>query len=379
MRVGDKEIVLVGTAHVSQQSVEDVQRAIEEEKPDVVGVELDKERLNQLVSGARWGERNVVELIQQGQTHLLLLNLLLLNMQRRIGSELGVRPGAELMQAIALAREKNIPIQLLDRDVRVTFQRAMSNTPLLEKLSLFFSFVFGLFQSPKRLSVEEVERLKQQDVLNMVLKELAQKAPGLKRVLVDERDALIAHNILSAPGKKIVAVVGAGHLEGIQQYLKQPIAVRSFYALPKKSAVWNSLQYIVPLLFVAIVGYGFFVRGFSGTIELFGYWFLITGILSAIGALLARAKPLSILTAFVAAPFTTLHPALASGWFAAAMESRFVQPQVKDFESLNELNSWNDFQKNKVTHLLVVAALTNLGSTIGVVVALPVLFKLVGL
>lgn len=374
-----KQIILVGTAHVSRQSVELVKKTIEEEKPDVVGIELDAERYNQLKSGRKWQETNVSELIKKGQLYVFLLNLLLANLQRKIGQQLGVKPGEEMFAACAIAEKKKIPIALLDRSVRITLKRAIQKTSLREKFRLLLSFIAGLFGEGQKIDAEKVEQMKQKDMMTELMNELSRQAPSVKEVLVDERDKYIAYRINSLGAKKIVAVLGAGHLEGVKKFLGKPVDILELESIQKKKSYWGLLKYLVPALFVLVLAWGFYARGFVGGLQLFAYWFLITGIFSAIGAIFAKSHAVSILTAFVAAPFTTLHPALASGWFAAAAEAKFRNPKVKDFESLSSLNSYKDFEKNNVTHLLLVAAYTNIGSTIGVIAALPYLVKLLGI
>ncbi|MDO8647943.1 MAG: TraB/GumN family protein [Candidatus Diapherotrites archaeon] len=375
-----KEIILVGTAHVSSESVKLVEQVINDEKPEVVGVELDDQRFAQLKQGEQWKEQNVMDLLNKGQAYLFLLNLMLANMQRKIGEDLGVRPGSEMLKAIELAEAQNARIALLDRNVKVTLKRAFNKTSLKEKLKLGGGIVMGLFAGGEAIQItkEKVEEMKQKDIMTELIKELSKEAPSIKEVLVDERDFYIAQKILACDCKKIVAVVGAGHVDGIKENLsKGKQSVAELEKIPeKRNWIFEIIKYGIPALFIAFLAWGFYTKGWAGSLEVFAYWFLITGVLSAAGALIARAHPLSALIAFVAAPFTTLHPALASGWFAAIAEAKFRKPKVKDFETLNKLDSYKDFQKNNVTHLLIVASFTNIGSTIGVIIALPYLTKL---
>ena len=378
LKLEGKEIVLVGTAHVSNESVKLVEKTILEEKPEIVGIELDEQRLMQLMQGEQWREQNVMELLSKGQAYLFLLNLMLANLQRKIGEDLGIRPGSEMLAAARIAQENRIKIALLDRNVKITLKRAFAKTSLKEKIKIASSLLFGLFSEGEKITMEKVEEMKKKDIMTELIQELAREAPGIKQVLVDERDFYIAQKILEQDCKKIVAVVGAGHVEGILQNLKKgKHSVKHLEKVAeKKSVLKTALKFGIPAVFAVFLIWGFYSKGFSGGLNVIAWWIIITGVFSAIGALIARAHPLSILTAFVAAPFTTLHPALASGWFAAAAEAKFRKPKVKDFETLNKLNGYRDFQKNNVTHLLIVAAFTNIGSTIGVIIALPYLVKL---
>jgi len=378
IKLGEKEIILVGTAHISKESIKLVEETIEAEKPDVIGVELDKERLGQLLSGKKWQETNLVEIVKTGKTYLFLLNILLSNIQKQLGANVGVQPGAEMLAALKKAQEKQLPVQLLDRDIKVTLKRAFGEMKLREKLRLGYSLLAGFFGYGEKVTPQMIEELKKEDLINKLMKELGKQMPSMKRVLVDERDSYISEMIRVSPGKKIVAVVGAGHLEGIEENIKQgkKVDVAALNKMPKKRPYLKIIGLIIPALFFIFLGYALYMKGIGTTINLLVAWFLITGTFSAIGALLSRAHPLSIATAFVAAPFTTLHPALAAGWFSALAETRIKPPRVMDFESLSGVSSIGGFYRNKVTHILIVAALTNLGATIGTIIALPYILSL---
>lgn len=378
IKLKNKEIILVGTAHISKESIKLVEETIETEKPDVIGVELDEERLHQLLSGKKWGETNLVEIIKTGKTYLFLLNILLSNLQKQLGAQVGVQPGAEMLVAIKKAQEKKVPVQLLDRNVRITLKRAFNAMKLREKLKLGSSLVAGFFGVGEKVTPELIEEMKKEDLINKLMKELGKQMPSIKKVLVDERDDYIAEMIKSSPGKKIVAVVGAGHLEGIVANIKaeKKVDIVKLNETPKKKKYLKYIAYAIPALFVIFFGYAIYAKGIETTLNMLVAWILITGGFAAIGALIAKAHPISIATAFVAAPVTTLHPALAAGWFSALAETRFNPPRVMDFEALSNVTSIGGFYRNKVTHLLIVAALTNIGATIGLIIALPYLLSL---
>ncbi|MBU2100765.1 TraB/GumN family protein [Candidatus Micrarchaeota archaeon] len=378
VKVDGKEIILVGTAHISDKSVDLVKETIEKEKPDSVGIELDYARFKQLESGNKWQETNVSHIVKTGKTYLFLINLMLSNMQRKLGKELGIKPGAEMLEAFNIAKEKGLVVELLDRDVQVTLKRALAFTGLKEKIKILMHIVSGFFSEQEQLTKEKVESLKQKDVMTELMNELARTAPTIKKVLVDERDLYIANRILESKSKKIVAVVGAGHLEGIKTALmKERIDLRPLKIVPKKKSILGTvLKYSIPAVFIVFLVYAFYNKGVNASIELIFLWFIITGVFSALGALLARAHPVSIIVAFLAAPFTTLHPALAAGWFAGAAEIKFNSPKVKDFENLNQLDSVGSFYSNKVTKILLVTAFTNIGATIGVIIALPYILSI---
>ncbi|MFH1390988.1 MAG: TraB/GumN family protein [Candidatus Diapherotrites archaeon] len=379
VKLPDKEIILLGTAHISQDSVNDVREAIEKEKPDVVGVELDLQRFRQLKQGNKWQNTNIGKIIGSGQTYLFLLTLLLSNIQRSLGQKIGMKPGMEMIEAIKIAEEKKLPIVLLDREVNITLKRAMQKMTFVEKLKLFFSIVSGFFgEDDIKITRKSIEKLKQKDVMTQLMQQLSKEMPSIKEVLVDERDAFIANSITKSPGKKILAVVGAGHLAGIKKLLGKPVNIAEISKVKKGKSYVKMLAFIIPLLFVASIVYLFFTKGADVSLTAVLYWFLANGILSSLGVLIARGHPFSVLTAFIAAPLTSLHPFLAAGWVAGFVEAKIKNPKVKDFENLKNLNSVGDFTKNQVTRILLVVALANLGSTLGTIVAFPLIASLLG-
>ncbi len=378
IKFGEKEIVLVGTAHVSEKSTELVKKTIDEEKPDIVGVELDRERYLQLKQGQKWENLNISEMIKSGQTYLFLINVMLANLQRQLGQQLGVKPGMEMITATKIAEEKEIGIALLDRSVKITLKRAMNAMTIIEKVKLLWGIALGLFTDEKEvITKEKVEILKDKDVMNELMGKLSKEMPGVKRILVDERDLFIANKILAAPGKKIVAVLGAGHLEGVKKFLDRPREISHLNVIPTSKNWIKIIGWIIPAIFIVMLSYGLVTKGLETGLWILVWWFLINGTLSALGVLLARGHPFSIIAAFVAAPLTSLNPLIAAGWVAGYVEAKFNSPKVKDFEGLRKLNSYGDFLNNQVTRILIVTAYANIGSTVGTVIALPYILSLV--
>jgi len=370
-----KEIFLIGTAHVSKESVDLVRDVIEEESPDIVAVELDKQRYDSLLNKKKWDETEIHKVIRTGRIYLFLLQLLLTNFQRKIGDELGVKPGSEMLKAIELAKEKDIKIGLVDRDIRITLKRAFKKMSLREKFSLFYGFFSGIFEK-EEINEEILEKLKDKDVVTEMMEELSREIPSIKDVLIDERDMYIANKIIGLEDKKIVAVVGAGHVEGIKKFIESKNGEREIENLEEIPESGNTLKYIgylIPIIFLAIVGWGFYTNGTELTIEMLKRWFLINGILSAIGAALALGHPLSVITAFLAAPFTSLNPTLAAGWFAGLAEAWVRKPRVKDFNGLFRLDRMRDYWGNGITRIFLVIVFANIGSSIGTFIALPYL------
>ncbi|MBU7043972.1 MAG: TraB/GumN family protein [Theionarchaea archaeon] len=367
-----KEITLVGTVHVSPESVQEVRETIEREHPDTVGVELCEKRYELITERKQWEEQEVFKIIREGKTYLFLANLLLSRFQKKVGEELGSEPGAEMIEAIKIAEEHGIPVTLLDREISTTLRRAWHAMGIGEKLKLIYALLGGLFVDTE----EVVEELKDHDVITELMEELAEQAPGAKKALIDERDQYIASKIREAEGS-MVAVVGAGHLSGIVSLLqKDKISREGLDDLPQGRSWFKIIGYAVPVIFVSLVLYAFVSVGLDMTLHLLWLWFLINGSLSALGVILALGHPLSIVAAFLAAPFTSLNPALAAGWFAGVVEMYMRKPRVVDLEALKELNELRDFYRNRVTRTLLVIAFANVGSTIGTLAALPYIMQL---
>lgn len=372
VNIDGKEIILVGTVHVSPESVQEVRETIERENPDTVGVELCEKRYELLTERKQWEEQEVFKIIREGKVYLFLANLLLSRFQKKVGEELGSEPGAEMLEAIKIAEEHQIPVTLLDREISTTLRRAWHAMGIIEKIKLVYALLAGLFVDTE----EVIEELKNHDVITELMEELAEQAPGAKRALIDERDQYIASKIKETEGN-MVAVVGAGHLNGITTLLqKDTLSREGLDDLPEGRSWFKIIGYAIPIIFACIVVYAFLSVGLDMTLHLLWLWFLINGSLSALGVVLALGHPFSIVTAFLAAPFTSLNPALAAGWFAGIVEMYMRKPRVADLEALKELNALRDFYRNRVTRTLLVMAFANIGSTIGTLVALPYFMQL---
>jgi len=367
--LGDKFVYLVGTAHVSQQSVEDVRNTICQVKPDTVCVELCQGRYDTLTKKDVWKKMDIFRIIKQKKTTILLAQLIMSSFYRRLGEKLGIQPGAEMLEAIDLANKTNAQLVLADRDIQITLKRVWGYLGLWNKLKLMMHIVTGIFISEK-IDAELIEKIKQQDQLEAVMAEFAEKFPEIKKRLLDERDIYLAQKIRQALGNRIVAVVGAGHVDGIKKHINTDHNLEELMQLPPKSTWPTILKWGIPLAIVALLAIGFFKRGAEHSLHSIYIWVLVTGGLSALGAALALAHPLTILAAFLAAPLTTLHPMLAAGWFAALMEAWLKRPTVADFEDLpNATATLKGFWTNPVTKILLIAALSNLGSAAGTFIA----------
>jgi len=377
LTVEDREIVLLGTAHVSRESVEEVRQVIAEEKPDRVCVELDEGRYTAMNAGSSWQNLNIGKVIRQGKGFLLLANLVLSSFQRRLGKDLGVKPGEEMLAAVQVSQEMGIAYSLCDRNIQVTLRRAWSRTRLWGKMKMLAAMLASVFSNEK-LTSEDIEKLKQKDVLQNMMEELAEYLPAAKEVLIDERDVYLAARIFQAEGKRVVAVVGAGHLAGIAAHIaafaekRESTDVSRLDELPKKSVAGRVLPWAIPGLIVALFAAGFLRAGWGMSSAMLLRWLIIHGGLAALGSLLALAHPLTILLAFVAAPIGTLNPFGKIGLFTGVAEAFLRKPRVRDVESLSEdVASFKGFYTNRVTHILVVFFLSTLGAAIGNMITIP--------
>jgi pheromone shutdown-related protein TraB len=377
-----REIVLLGTAHVSRESVDDVRKVISDEKPDRVCVELDEARHTSMTQGSNWQNLNVGKVIREGKGFLLMANLVLASFQRRLGKDLGVKPGEEMLSAITTAQELAIPYSLCDRNIQVTLRRAWGRTRLWGKMKMLAAMLSSVFSNEK-LTAEDIEKLKQKDVLQSMMEELAAYLPAAKAVLIDERDTYLAAKIFLAEGKKIVAVVGAGHLTGIASHItalaekRETADLAPLDQLPQKGWAGRVLPWLIPAIIIVLFGLGFMRAGWQMSLEMFWRWLLIHGGLAAAGSLLAFAHPVTILIAFVGAPIGTLNPFGKIGLFTGVAEAFLRKPRVKDVENLSEdVMSFKGFYKNRVTHILIVFFLSTLGAAIGNIISIPMLAAL---
>jgi len=368
VKVDDKDVYLVGTAHLSQESVQDVRTTIEQMHPETVCVELCKSRHQAITQADAWSKMDIFKVIRQRKAVFLLAQLIMTSFYRRLGEKLHIQPGAEMLEGIRMAEETKAELVLADRDIEITLKRVWGNLRFWSKVKLAMQLLMGVLLQ-EEIDTDMIETLKQKDQLESIMAEFAGKFPEIKRRLIDERDIFLAQKIRSAPGKTVVAVVGAGHINGIISQIQQEHDLKELMELPPKSIWPKIVGWGVPLLIVALLVYGF-TRGTRHGFENIYIWILVTGSLSAIGAALALAHPLTILSAFLAAPITTLHPLIAAGWVAALVQAFIKRPKVSDLESLPDaIATFKGFWTNPVTRILLVCALANVGSMIGTYVA----------
>lgn len=396
LNVGDKEVILVGTAHISQESVDAVRSIISQESPDVVCVELDAQRYKALRDKNWWQSLNLFEVFRKGQAPFLMANLVLSSYQRRLGRETGVKPGAELAEAARVAEDAGIEVVLCDREIRKTLLRAWRKTGFWKKSLLAAEIVSSVLpgggggggddegmKAPARMTEEELRRLRQGDTLSLMLEEMGKTLPTVKKVLVDERDMFMSAGIRDARGQKVVAVVGAAHVPGITRHLTElgpssSETLAEIDTIPERSLLSRIVPWLVPLIVLGLFVAGFFYGDTKNFQDAAVAWVLANGILSALGALIALGHPLTIVAAFIAAPITSLNPTIGAGYVTGIVQTWFAPPSVRDMENLSDdLISWKGWWTNRMGRVLIVFFFSSLGSTLGTLVAFKWLADLI--
>lgn len=374
----DKEIVLLGTAHVSKDSAAAAEALIAAEKPDSVCVELCSSRYQSISQQSQWQEMDIVRVIKEKKSFLLFANLLMASFQRRIGEKFGIKPGEEMLRAVAAAEAAGARTCMADRDITVTLSRTWRSTGAWNKLKLLFQLLLSI-GGVDDIREADIEQMKQGDMLESVLSELEKSHPSLRRILIDERDRYLAHNIRNVQGTKIVAIVGAGHVPGIRRYLDESIDITPLDTVPPKGRWLGILKWLIPAVILLLFMLGFCYGGTEKGADMISWWVAANGIFAGLGAIIAFAHPATILATIAAAPLTSLNPMIAAGWVAGLVEAFLRKPKVRDFENLSEdILSVRGFWKNKVTRLLLVVILANIGSAVGTFLAVPLMVKILG-
>lgn len=375
----DKEILLIGTAHVSRQSALLVENTIKEEKPDTVCVELCRPRLASIKDADRWRNMDIVKIIKEKKAFLLFINLLLASFQKKMADKFGIKPGQEMIAALDAAESQDIPIIPADREIQITLNRVWRGMGLWEKIKLMASLVFS-FGASDEIEEEDIEKMKQEDILQTLLADVKKTHPIIEKSLIDERDQFLAEHIRTAPGQKIVAVVGAAHAPGIKRYIKAdtPVDIDALNALPPAGNIGRILKWAIPAAIMLLFAAGFLMEGKNAGKDMIWIWIAANGIFAGLGAALALAHPFTIISSIVAAPLTSLNPMIAAGWVSGLVEAFSRKPKVKDLEAIpHDITTVKGFWRNNVTRILLVVIFTNLGSTIGTVTAVPLMLKLI--
>jgi pheromone shutdown-related protein TraB len=389
LSLGGKDIHLIGTAHVSKESIDEVTAAIREEKPGMVCVELDEGRYASITKQDNWERLNVTKVLKEGKGFLLIANIALVSFQRRLGNELGVKPGEEMIAALNTAKEMEIPYSLCDREVQITLRRAWACCSLWSKCKLLATLLTSAFVTEK-LSAEEIENLKDSNELDGMMAELANYLPAVKETLIDERDRYLAVKIWTAASQTnsaaghTLAIVGAGHLRGIQSHLEQfaagtpPPPLAQFESIPPRSWLSKAAGWIIPILILGLIAFGFFRLGSDASREMLLYWIMWNGSLAALGCILALGHPLAILVSFVGAPITSLTPIIGVGILSGLVQAALHKPRVADAENISEdVASLKGVYRNRISRVLLVFFLSSLGSSIGTFVSGTAIISLI--
>lgn len=359
-----RDVYIVGTAHVSPKSVEEVTRVIREVKPDTVCVELDAMRHEALVDENRWRKLDIFAVIRQQKVLFLLSSLVLSSYQRRMGDKLGVKPGAELHAAVREAEAIGAELVLADRDIQATLKRTWGNLSFFNKLKVLAAMNAAFFGSAE-IDEEQIEELKDRDVINEMMHEFAQVMPQVQVPLIDERDRYLMTKIADAPGKKIVAVVGAGHVQGMLNQLGKKADLDELSKLPPPGLAGRVFKWVIPLIVLGAFYYGYVNHSSEGLKQMIFAWLIPNVVGAAVMSIIAGARPLTVLVAGVASPITSLNPTIGAGMVAGLCEAWLRKPTVEDCEGVAEITGFSEMRKNNFTRVLLVAVFATLGSAIG--------------
>ena len=371
LELGGRKITLVGTAHVSKESVEEVKETIKELQPDCVAVELDEKRADSIKNPMRYSQLDLVKVFKQKEGFLLLANLILSSFQRRMGLNAGVKPGDEMIAAMNAAEEGGIRCTLVDRPIQITLKRAWGKNSFWGKCKLLATLLSSAF-SKEEVEPGEIEKLKERNEMDSMMSELAEYMPVIKEVLIDERDKYLASKIWTSEGNNIVSVLGAGHLPGVQAHLEKLGAgqenadVEEISKLPRPGILGKVLAFLIPACIIGLIAAGFIYGGLHAGTQILSTWFLWNAVPAAILTAVALGHPLAILVGFIGAPFTSLCPFIGIGFCTAIVQAIVCKPKVSDMENLqDDVTSLKGFYKNRILRALLVFILSSIGSTIG--------------
>ncbi|QGA80417.1 TraB/GumN family protein [Candidatus Nanohalobium constans] len=368
--VDGKEITVVGTAHVSEESRREVRQTIEEVQPDLVGIELDEDRLNSLREDSGWKDLDLSEAIKEGKAPLLLVNLFLSIYQRHLGIQEGTKPGQEMLEAVEAAEENSIEYSLLDRDINETLSRAFSQLTIWEKIKLTGS----IFAGKEEMNVEE---LKEGDMLDGIVSELEKQLPSLNKVFLEERNTFMAEKLMEQDFDRAVVVVGAAHVKGMIEDIEEQ---KKYSIQDGKSISWTKIiSYGVPAFIIAGLGYAFYQIGFSTGVDATAFWILSNGILAMFGAIIARSHISTWITSFIAAPLTSLDPALGAGMVASYAEAKFHPPTIEEMEEVTKVENYRSLWDNQAGRVLLTFFFVTLGSAAATFLSAGFIASLIGL
>ena len=376
----NKEIFIIGTAHVSEQSINEVTNLIRKEKPELVCVELDQQRLNSIIKKEEWSNIDIEKVLRSGNGFLFLSNIILASMQKKMS--IGINPGDELIGAIKVSDEEKIPYSLIDRNVNITMKRIWNNSSFIEKLKIVWLLFSSLFE--KKSETFEIEQIKTKSNIQDMVDNLSKSLPTIKRILIDERDQFMAQSIYKTEHKKIVVVIGLAHKKGIVNHLEsiyknqEEINVKQLNFIPPKKPYFKIVSWAIPLIIGSFFLLGIKNMGWDYGLKLFTYWVLINGVCSSIGAILSMAHPLVVIMAFIFSPITSLNPMIGIGIFTGLLQYKLMKPKVLDFENFKaDINSIKGLYRNRISRTLIVFFLTSICSGVATFIGLTVISSLV--
>jgi len=398
--LNNTEFKIIGTAHVSRESIDEVKNIICEEKPDMVCVELDQVRYNSITQNDTWAKLDLTKVFKEGKSFLLIANLVLSSFQRRLGNQVGVKPGEEMKTALDTAKEMGLSYSLCDREVHTTLRRAWAKCGFWSKIKLLSSLLASAFTTEK-LDEKEIENLKNKNELDGMMSELSNYLPAVKEVLIDERDRYLAAKIWeSSPNrenhdasgsevpresqetaktpKKVVAVIGAGHMQGIVSHLEklskgeETSDVSALDVIPPPSFLSKAAGFIIPVAIVALIAVGFIGKGAGVGLEMVLRWMLWNGSLAALGSIVSLAHPLAVIVSFLGAPIATLNPLIGVGMFSGLVQIAVRKPRVSDVQNItDDATNLKGIYRNRILKALLVFFLSTLGGAIGNFISFP--------
>lgn len=384
LTLNGRTITLVGTAHVSAESITEVESTIRELKPDCVAIELDDKRADSIKNKDKYRQIDIIQILKRKEGFLLMANLILASFQRRMGANVGVQPGDEMLAGMRVAEELNIPTVMADRPIQTTLKRAWAKNSFFGKCKLLSMLIASAF-SKEEMSAQEIEDIKNKNEMDSMMAELADYLPVIKTVLIDERNEYLATKIWNAQGNSVVAVLGAGHLDGVEEYLKKLAAkeVESNLAeldvIPKNTIVGKIVAWLIPAAILGLIVAGFIYGGSQLGSQMILSWVLWNGCCAAILTLIAAGHPITILTAFVSAPITSLCPFIGCGFVTAIVQAFVCKPKVKDIENLQDDVTPKGFYKNRILRVLLIFILSSLGSSVATFISgADIIGKLIG-
>jgi pheromone shutdown-related protein TraB len=374
-----ENIEIIGTAHVSKESIEEVREAIINHQPDVVAVELDLNRYQNMMAEKNGQEKpnvNIKDLIKGDKLSIFLVSMFLSYLQRKIGDDLGVKPGSEMLVAIETAEEIGAKVALIDRDISITLKRALNKMSFFEKAKFVYGIITSVFSKEE---IEDVESIKDGDTLTEIMEYFKEMSPQAYDVLVTERDVYMAHQLQGINEENVVVVIGAGHKKGIEAYMANPgkiPPIDELLTIPKSRVpLGKIILFSIPAIFILIFVLAL-INGINVQTSLLNF-VLITGTFSFFGSLLSGSKIYSAITAFIVAPLTTLHPLLAAGWFSGIVEAKLRHVSMEDAMDITKVDSFKDLLGNNLFRVLLVVVGTNIGASIGLFLTIPnVIFPL---